>query len=74
MAVRSDQTAAAAWSAAMRMLDKHQAMDCETGPTDWAALGARIVRAASIATAIHMAERATMIANESAEQEPRAED
>jgi hypothetical protein len=43
------------------MANERQAMDCGTGPADWAGLGARIVRAAQIATAIHLAERATYI-------------
>ncbi len=40
----------------MRMLVGHHAMDCDTTPADWAVLGSRILRAANIATAIHLAE------------------
>lgn len=42
----------------MKMLDRHPAMDCETTPHDWSVLGAGIVRAATMAAAVHLAEQA----------------
>jgi hypothetical protein len=48
------------------MIDRQRAMDCETGPKDWTGLGARILRAAEFATAVHLAERAQELAGESA--------
>jgi hypothetical protein len=32
-------------------------MECRTGPTDWATIGARIIQTAAMAAAVHMAER-----------------
>jgi len=34
-----------------------RAMDRETGPMDWATIGARILQAASMASAIHLGRR-----------------
>jgi len=36
----------------------HRAMDCETGSTDWTTIGTRILQAAEMASAVHLAERA----------------
>jgi hypothetical protein len=44
------------------MANERQAMECGTGPADWTDLGARIARAARIAAAVHLAERAKCIA------------
>ena len=35
-----------------------QATDCELGPTDWATIGARILQAAALASAVHLSEGA----------------
>jgi len=50
----------------MGMPGRRQAMECETGPADWADLGSRILRVAALATAVHMAEQAEGIARKSA--------
>jgi len=41
----------------MEVLDTHKVTDDLTASTDWTTLGARILEAATIATAIHLHER-----------------
>jgi len=45
----------------MRSLDR--AMECDDRTMDWSTLGARIRHAASMATIVHLAERAAMAAD-----------
>jgi hypothetical protein len=42
-------------------------MECHNRAKDWAEIGSRVIRAAAIASAMHQAERARVIASESAE-------
>lgn len=58
----------------MRMPARHQATDCDNRPKDWADLGAQILRAAAIASAMHQAERAGRIAKESTVSAPSRQD
>jgi hypothetical protein len=39
----------------------HEARDCGTEPKDWATIGARILRAAALASAAHLAEQAQQL-------------
>lgn len=40
----------------MDVLLKHKATDCDSRSTDWTTIGARILEAATIASAIHMGQ------------------
>jgi hypothetical protein len=39
---------------------RHEATDCRTSVTDWTDLGARLLQAADMAAAVHLAEQADM--------------
>jgi hypothetical protein len=60
----------------MSVRRSHEAMDCMTRSTDWTVIGARIVQAAAVASAVHVAERARVIGDqtEGARKDSRTSD